>query len=103
MGWAYHYIERLKLGETVSFRPRGESMRGRVNPGQLCTLEPADPTSIKNGDVVLCRVSGNEYLHIVKAIRGKGIDRTFLIGNNKGGTNGWTSAHQVFGKLVKIE
>jgi hypothetical protein len=29
MGWASGHIERLKRGETVSFRPRGGSMTGR--------------------------------------------------------------------------
>jgi hypothetical protein len=28
MGWASHFIEKLRGGETVSFRPRGASMRG---------------------------------------------------------------------------
>ena len=103
MGWAFHYIEQLKQGETVSFRPRGESMRGKISSGQLCTIEPANPVEIKTGDVVLCRVKGNDYLHLVKGIRGQGVKRKFLIGNNKGKTNGWTSANHVFGKLIEIE
>jgi hypothetical protein len=78
-------------------------MRGKIGSGQLCTLVPANPLDIKNGDVVLCRVNGSSYLHLVKAIRGKGVDLQFLIGNNKGGINGWTGADHVFGILSKVE
>lgn len=37
MGWATHYIAKLEQGETVTFRPRGDSMKGKINSGQLCT------------------------------------------------------------------
>jgi hypothetical protein len=39
MGWATPYIDKLKKGETVQFRPRGNSMSGRIESGQLCTVE----------------------------------------------------------------
>jgi hypothetical protein len=31
MSWATSYIAKLKLGETVSFRPRGNSMKGIID------------------------------------------------------------------------
>lgn len=34
MGWATKHIARLRAGETVTFRPTGESMKGRIEPGQ---------------------------------------------------------------------
>lgn len=51
------------------------------------------------GDIVLCRVRGREYLHVVKAIQ----EDRFQIGNNRGGVNGWTSGRNIFGLLVKVE
>ena len=30
MGWASDYITRLEQGETVQFRPRGHSMKGKI-------------------------------------------------------------------------
>ncbi len=99
MGWASHYIEQLKQGETVQFRPRGHSMSGKVRSGQLCTVEPVDPASLSIGDIVLCKVRGSQYLHLVKAIQG----RRFQIGNNRGKINGWISANSIFGKCVKVE
>ncbi|MBX7170096.1 MAG: hypothetical protein K1X72_03995 [Pyrinomonadaceae bacterium] len=100
MGWATPYITKLKLGETVTFRPRGHSMKGKIESGQLCTVEPIeDFDSLEKEDIVLCKVNGNEYLHLIKAIQGK----RFQIGNNRGRINGWVTANQIFGKCVKIE
>ncbi len=100
MGWATPYIAKLKNGETVSFRPRGNSMQGKIESGQLCTVEPiSDFESLQKGDIVLCKVNGNEYLHLIKAINGS----RFQIGNNRGRINGWIGANSIFGKCVKIE
>src|SRR5262245_9698308 len=87
MGWATPYIGKLALGETVSFRPRGRSMKGKIEPGQLCTVAPARLEELRVGDIVLCKVGGTEYLHLVRAL---GADGRVLIGNNRGRTNGWT-------------
>jgi phage repressor protein C with HTH and peptisase S24 domain len=97
MGWATVYIDKLKKGETVSFKPRGNSMSPRIKSGQLCTIKPVNIEDIRIGDIVLCKVRGNEYLHFVKAIQ----EKRFQIGNNHGNINGWTST--IFGKLIKIE
>lgn len=57
MSWATAYIEALARGETVSFRPRGHSMRGRVEDGELVTVAPLDDDEpLEVDDVVLCRV-----------------------------------------------
>lgn len=99
MGWAAKYIAGLREGDTVSFRPRGNSMRGKVESGQLCTVEPVDISTLRVGDIVLCKVNGREYLHLVKAISGE----RYQIGNNRGLINGWVGANAIFGRLVKVE
>ena len=99
MGWASDYIQRLRSGETVQFRPRGHSMAGRIASGQLCTVQPVDPQALTPGDIVLCKVHGREYLHIVKAIQGP----RFQIGNNRGHINGWITAGALFGLCTKVE
>jgi hypothetical protein len=100
MGWATGHIANLKTGQPVSFRPRGNSMRPKIESGQLCTVEPVTDTSLLSvGDIVLCKVRGNEYLHLIKAIQ----DGRFLIGNNRGGVNGWIGANAIFGRLVRVE
>jgi hypothetical protein len=70
LGWATQYISRLQAGETVSFRPRGASMKGKIESGQLCTVVPVDCSALLVGDFVLCKVRGNEHLHLIKAING---------------------------------
>jgi SOS-response transcriptional repressor LexA len=103
MGWADNYIERLLAGETVQFRPRGNSMRGKIESGQLVTVEPiVDHSTLRNGDVVLCRVKGKQFLHKI-VDNHDGTSEEFLIGNNRGYTNGWTSAKNIYGKVTKIE
>lgn len=100
MGWATPYIAQLKEGKTVSFRPRGHSMKGKIESGQLCTVEPvADHSTLTKGDIVLCKVNGNEYLHLIKAIQGA----RFQIGNNRGRINGWVGANSIFGILTSVE
>jgi hypothetical protein len=99
MGWASGHIEKLRAGQTVSFRPRGRSMSGKIESGQLCTVEPVDPSTLKVGDIVLCKVHGHEYLHLIKAMQGQ----RFQIGNNRGRINGWISAGAIFGKCVRVE
>jgi hypothetical protein len=99
MGWATGYIAKLRGGETVSFRPRGNSMSPKIESGNLCTVEPVDPGALRVGDIVLCKVQGAEYLHLVKAIQGG----RFQIGNNRGHINGWVGPGAIFGLLMKVE
>ena len=74
-------------------------MTGKIDSGQLCTVEPVKDTVLEAGDIVLCKVGGSQYLHLIKATQG---DR-YQIGNNKGHINGWVGRHCIFGKLVKVE
>lgn len=66
---------------------------GQVELGQLCTVAPVDAEELDVGDIVLCKVNGCEYLHLIKAIQGA----RFQIGNNQGRINGWVSANSIFG------
>src|SRR4051812_25372664 len=98
MGWAGIYIEKLRSGEIVEFRPRGNSMSGKIESGQLCTVEPAKIPELKVGDIVLCKVNGFQYLHLIKAVQGE----QFQIGNNRGRINGWIGKNSIYGKCIKI-
>lgn len=99
MGWAAPWIEQLQRGDTVQFRPRGNSMQGKINSGQLCTVAPVEAVTLRVGDIVLCKVNGREFLHLIKAIQGP----RFQIGNNRGGLNGWVTAGTIYGRCVKVE
>jgi hypothetical protein len=98
MSWATRYIEQLASGVTVTFRPHGNSMQGKIKSGQLVTVAPLkeDP---EVGDIVLCKVMGSQYLHLVTATRAG----QFQISNNKGHVNGWITRNSIYGKCIKVE
>ena len=186
LSWASKYIEALRKGETVQFRPTGYSMNGKIRSKQLITVSPFDveisskhtpkdisklnnslrkyehehqvkqnilnkvedprlskthvlrseidnlrhrisqvkseiemakkemaktedktysKSDLKKGDIVLCRVNGNDYLHLIKGMRNSRSKYhvQYQIGNNRGGINGWTSSDNIFGICTKIE
>lgn len=100
MSWASAHIERLVLGETVQFRPRGGSMNPKIKSGELCTVEPLGEHVVQKNDVVLCKVKGNAYLHLVSAVKNDGL---YQISNNKNHVNGWVSRGAIYGRLVRVE
>lgn len=101
MGWATEHIRNLKEGKTVSFRPVGNSMSGKIESGQLVTVVPVTrDTVLECGDIVLCRVKNAQYLHIIKTITPGG---GHLIGNNKGRTNGYITREDIFGVLTEVK
>lgn len=67
---------------------RQKLSRGNSVPSRLLTRRP-----------LLCKVNGNQYLHLIKAISGK----RFQIGNNRGRINGWVYANSIYGRLDKVE
>jgi hypothetical protein len=100
MSWSKIAISQLQQGKEAKVRPRGHSMTGKVNDGNLVTISACDPTKLEVGDVVLVKVKGVVYLHLIKAIDAQ---NRFLIGNNRGGINGWASASAVYGVVTQIE
>ena len=103
--WASAYIQKLQNGESVSFRPRGNSMQPRINSGALVTVDPLDAAgkaALAKGDVVLCKVKGAQYLHLICAIRQETNGLRFQIGNNRGGINGWIGPEAIYGRLVMV-
>lgn len=107
MAWATEYIKKLQQGIVVSFRPSGNSMKGKIENGALCTVEPIGERILKINDIVLCEVNGNQYLHLIKTINelpsGEMLDQSFQIGNNHGGINGWIHRNKIYGILIKVE
>lgn len=98
MGWADSYLTPLSEGNIVKFRPKGNSMTGKIESGQQVTVDPKVEPYV--GDAVLCKVNGRQFLHLVKAI---GSDGRYQIGNNKGNINGWTTRDNIFGVVTNVE
>jgi hypothetical protein len=98
MNWASHAIERLEKGEEVSINPRGNSMKGLIESGARVTLSPINK-SLEKQDIVLVKVKGRVYLHLIHAVDK---DR-YLIGNNIGRINGWVGRNAIYGIATSIE
>src|SRR5262245_28238731 len=98
MSWVSEAVEALRNGKEVTVRPRGGSMRGRIEDGQAVTLAPSDGKNVRVDDVVLVRWKGNFLLHLVKEVDG---DR-LLIGNNIGKINGWATRSDVLARVTKV-
>jgi translation initiation factor IF-1 len=74
-------------------------MRLRVHTGDEVELSPVtDATTLNKGDIVLVRVSGRVYLHLIRPIQ----DGRFQIGNNRGGINGWVGRNRIYGRVEEI-
>ena len=88
MSWATPYITKLQAGETVQFRPRGSSMMPKIKSGQLCTVAPLDENvPLAEGDIVLCKVNGKQYLHLIKAVQHGGSTKSATtVGTSTGGS-----------------
>lgn len=97
MGWADHYIAELMEGRETTFRPRGNSMTGKIASGDLVTVSPLGDRRPVKGDIVLCRVEGSQYLHLVTAVR----NGRYQISNNHGHVNGWTG--HIYGIVTSVE
>lgn len=97
MGWADFAVKALQSGNTTTIRPTGNSMKGKIESGSKVVVEPVSIDDVEVGDIVLCKVKGKQYLHLVKAKRKSQV----LIGNNRGFINGWTSV--IYGKVTHID
>jgi len=86
---------------TVTFRPSGSSMVPLIRSPQQVVVVPVDPAKLEVGDIVLARVAGTVYLHLVWSVNLAG--KRVQISNNRGHVNGWTSHDRVFGICVAVD
>ena len=92
--------DHLKAGETCKVTGYGNSMVPILKSGQSVICTPVkDETVLNKRDIVLCKVNGRYYLHLIHAVRN---DKTYLIGNNHGHMNGWVSKNNIFGVVAEI-
>lgn len=101
MGMLDAIATRVAGGETVEFRPSGGSMVPLIRSRQLVRVVPVDPAAVEVGDIVLARVAGSVYLHLVSALDAS--RARVQISNNRGRVNGWTGHARVYGICVAVE
>jgi hypothetical protein len=72
-----------------------------IRSRQRVIVAPVDPAKLEVGDIVLARVAGTVYLHLVSAV--DPARKRVQISNNRGRVNGWTSHDRVFGICVAVD
>lgn len=92
--------EHLKNGETCKVVGFSQSMTPILKSGQpvICIPVTKD-TVLKKKDIVLCKVEGFYYLHMISSIK-NGV--SYQISNNHGHVNGTISRDSIYGKVVEI-
>lgn len=90
------HIEKLETDGITSFQCIGNSMIPIILSHSICTFKKFENYEV--GDIVFCKVKGR-YIqaHIIKAKN----ENRYLIGNNRGGINGWTST--IYGKVIEVK
>jgi hypothetical protein len=101
MGMLDAFASRVAAGVEVQLRPAGSSMVPLIRSKQLVTVAPVDPSKLEVGDIVLARVAGTTYLHLVSAV--DQANARVRISNNRGRVNGWTGHSRVFGICTAVE
>ncbi|MGV3612843.1 MAG: hypothetical protein ACO1N0_17915 [Fluviicola sp.] len=99
MSWVKEALGSLKSDGTARIRPAGGSMRGRIESGQLVTLQTSTYAEVEINDVIFIHWKGNYLIHLVVDKK----EEQLLIGNNVGKINGWIPAEAVIAKVIQVE
>ena len=97
--------EILHAGLSLRLVGKGESMRPMVRESDLLEIQPADPSSIHRGEIVLCLLEdGRVVIHRVVRIDRRANGLRFLVqGDQALEPDGWIGAESVLGRLVELK
>ena len=85
-------IKRIQEGKNIDLKEGGNSMTPIIRHREPVTLSPVDTSKLEVGDIVLARVRGNYYTHLVSALEGERVQ----ISNNHKHVNGWIHRSKVY-------
>ena len=103
-------MEALSRGIPVQYVFYGESLKGRVNHGDTCSIDPIFPgtTDIRMGDIVFCSAQPNDQLslRLVSAIFEAddmyGAEQTWFAFGDDRLYKRWCHRRHIYGKLNKV-
>ena len=100
--WAGEECRQLALGETIEFRPLGNSMKGLIDAKDLVRLVPARGSGFEVNQIVLVLLSEREVvLHkIIELDDELGLVE---IGDNRGNSDGWVYKSNIFGIVTHVK
>lgn len=92
-------LDALARGETlVNYREGGNSMKPLILHRQPVTIAPVNPSLVEKGDIVIAKVHGRVFCHLVTALEGDRVQ----ISNNHGHINGWTTRDHIYGIVTHV-
>lgn len=98
-------LELLESGKSVRITATGGSMRPFLNGGEILTIEPTSPSSLRMGDLVLIRSPvGAVLIHrIVRQWQRNEVRWLQTKGDGLYNPDQAVPAHRVAGKVVRVE
>lgn len=108
-------IADLMAGKTIVSKESGNSMLPLIRSKQPVRIRPVLtyeearvvgcleyvlPEEIRQDDIVLAKVGGSVYTHLVSGIRNVHGELEWQISNRRGHVNGWTRT--VYGKIIEV-
>lgn len=93
------YLDMLLNGAILQdYKEFGNSMEPIISSRQPVTIAPVDTDKLEVGDIVIAKVAGRVFCHLISALDGDRVQ----ISNNQGHVNGWTNRSKVYGIVVEV-
>lgn len=98
MAWYRNIVDSLRACNSADVIHRGDSMSGRIENGQIATIEPVRDRAVSVGDLVFVFCQGG---YLVREI-GEIANLQFRIVDRTGHTVGWTEWHNILGIVSRV-
>ncbi len=95
----------LRAGLSLRLVGKGNSMRPMVREGDLLEIQPANPATLRTGEIVLCLLPEQRVvIHRIVRVDQRSAGLRFLVqGDQALEPDGWLEAESVLGRLVELE
>jgi signal peptidase I len=97
--------ELLRQGQRVRFKAPGRSMNPTIKEGETIIIQPAAPSAVRKGDIILYSFENGFIAHrVVRILKRKGDASCFIMrGDASDSSDCPVSAQQVLGKVISVE
>jgi signal peptidase I len=92
-------------GGSFCFKAHGWSMYPFIRDGDVLTIQPADPSALKPGDIIFYTTSDNRAV-AHRIVGKKNRDNRIMLllrGDSLFGSDGWIQAEQIIGQVISLE
>ncbi len=92
-------------GGSFCFKARGWSMYPFIRDGDVLTIQQADPSALRTGDVIFYRIHNNRTVAhriVSKKYRNNHV-MLFVRGDSMFGSDGWIQSEQIIGQVTSLQ